>query len=105
MAKKNGRVRWPEFWAYHRANPQVYQIICAKAELAIAQGKTKQSAREYVEDIRWNMPKPVRNAMSPFYARYWLQNHPAYPDFFETADSVADDGWEGPPPNQGSFGF
>lgn len=87
------------FNAYHAANPHVYETFKQFALEAIRAGLPKYSARAIVHRIRWHYDVETRrtddfkinNNHSPFYARRFLEEHPAHEGFFELRSSVADE--------------
>ncbi|MBM66092.1 MAG: hypothetical protein CMH55_07655 [Myxococcales bacterium] len=81
-----------EFWAFHRANPQVYRLFCRFTREAIEAGRRHFGARMIYERIRWYTMIETRSADGfklndhhhPYYARLFMRDHPEYAGFFRT---------------------
>ena len=85
---------YEEWKAYHKANPEVYDLICRFAAEAINRGHREYAIATIWERIRWHIDIELNvggeefklpNNHRAYYARYWLEQHPQYPDFFRTA--------------------
>lgn len=87
------RGRLYEAWlAFHAANPQVYWHICRAAQEAIDAGFKKYSIEIIWCVMRHHINITTRGAHNfkfpnnhrACYSRLWLEEHPAYSDFFRT---------------------
>jgi hypothetical protein len=94
---------YEEWRAYHEMNPQVYQLICKYAQEVIDRGWKKYAIATIWERLRWHVTVEVQTADDftlpnnhrAYYARYWLEQHPEHPDFFQTC-ALRSEGEGGP---------
>jgi hypothetical protein len=80
--------RW---WAWHRANPSVYEYFERFTFEAIDRGHKKLSAWLIVNRIRWETTVvtsggdfKISNDFIAYYARLFMHNHPEHRGFFRT---------------------
>lgn len=84
------------FEAYHRANPQVFELFERFTYEKIAQGVTRLGAKAVAERIRWESPVSgddgfkLNNNYPAYYARLFMQKHPEHDGLFQTRTSKAD---------------
>lgn len=81
------------FWAYHRANPEVYERLRSKALRLRRQGFSRYSIKTLVEVLRWeddvetddpNTGYRINNVYTSRYARLLMAREPELRGFFET---------------------
>ncbi len=83
---------YAEWERYHKANPQVYQLVCKYAQEVLDRGLTKYGIGAIWERLRWHLTIEVRTATDftlpnnhrAYYARHWLEQHPEHEGFFQT---------------------
>jgi hypothetical protein len=82
-----------EMFDYHRDNPHIYRYVDQFAQEAIRAGYKKFAIATIWEKIRWEIRIKTLDANfklpnnhRAYYARLWMRNNPAYPDFFETCE-------------------
>jgi hypothetical protein len=80
-----------DFWAFHQANPRVYEYLCRFAGQAIARGRRRLGIAMLYERVRWEVflettdeEFKLNNNHRAYFARLWLREHPDYPLFFTT---------------------
>lgn len=80
-----------KWWAWHKANPHVYELFERFTFEAIRHGHKNLSAWLIVNRIRWETSVvtqgddfKVSNDFIAYYARYFMHLHPAYRGFFRT---------------------
>lgn len=79
------------FRAFHKANPQVWDLFQQFTNELIAQGYKRYSVDAVLHRVRWEVAIKTRgdegvklnNDFTPYYARMWLATHPQWPNFFE----------------------
>ena len=93
-----------QFELWHAANPKVYELFKEFTFRAIKRGFHNLSARMVFHRIRWetsvetvdpafyNGEFKINDHYSPFYARMFMRDHPAYNGFFRTRIAIADNG-------------
>jgi hypothetical protein len=92
-----------DFMAWHRANPQVYELFRKFALDIIRRGYRHYGAAAVMERIRWYLdvetvapeggrrePFKCNNDYRAFYARKFMEEYPEYMGFFRRRESVAD---------------
>ena len=82
---------------YHKENPQVYDAFKKFTFQAINSGKKHLGSKMVFERIRWFTSVEARsdcfklnNNYHAYYARKFMQEYPAYKDFFRTRKSQYD---------------
>jgi len=81
-----------DFAIFDLAHPEVYTAYCDAVTQLLAAGCTRYGSQGVFWQVRWQYAvNPERdggfkipNKYSPHYARKWLRENPAHPDFFET---------------------
>ena len=80
---------YEKFVAYHANNPQIWEAFEEKA-LQAAKTRDRFGARTIMEIIRWETAVrgegrwKVHHGMAPYYARFFMQEHPEHGQFFST---------------------
>ena len=79
------------FLVHHAENPHVYVLFDKFTWQVIRAGFNRYSARAIFHRIRWytnietsDPTFKLNNNHSPYYARMWMEDHPEFPEFFET---------------------
>lgn len=85
-----------KFREFHRANPAVYTLFQKYTFTAIEAGRTKYSARNIMERVRWDADIVIRgggfkinNNFVPFYSKMFMQAYPQHNGFFNTRSRAA----------------
>lgn len=78
------------FKKFHQENPNVFTAFEQEALNAIAKGRTKLSAKNIINVIRWNGSLnttdanfKINDAFQSHYARLFIEKHPSYESYFE----------------------
>jgi hypothetical protein len=81
------------FWAFHQANPKVYQLFDRFTQQVIERGHKRFSADAVLHRIRWETSVVTRGDQfkindhySAYYSRMWMNDNPAYDDIFATRE-------------------
>lgn len=81
--------RKQEWWAWHKANPAVWQYFEQYSLEAIKLGRLKISHWLIINRIRWEVSIvttgedfKISNDFIAFYARLWIALHPHHKDLF-----------------------
>lgn len=81
-----------KFEEFHKANPEVFQMLEVLASSLIARGRKKIGIGFLCEVLRWNYymetsdPNSefkLNNNYRPYYARLLIERHPSWADAFE----------------------
>ena len=82
------KLRW---WAWHKANPHIWQLFERFTMEAIARGATRLSGWLIVNRIRWETSVvtqgddfKISNDFVALYVRLWRALHPAHAHVFTT---------------------
>lgn len=83
-----------DFWAFHRAHPEVEQELARLARRGMAAGRQKLGLRQLFEVVRWErsisgLPDAreefkLNNNYAPYYARLLMRHNPEMEGLFET---------------------
>ena len=80
-----------KWWAWHKANPHVYELFKRLTLEAIGRGHEHLSAWLIVNRIRWETSIEtqgddfkISNDFIAYYARLFMHEHPAHQGFFRT---------------------
>jgi|SRR6516165_851451 len=81
---------WLEF---HAANPQIYELYCKYVDRAIVRGFKKYSSTtiwgvmcmdlDLAKEAGAKRISALPKKYCAYYARYWMEQHPEYPNFFK----------------------
>lgn len=81
--------RKEEFWAWHKANPDVWRYFERFSMEAISHGRKKVSHWLIINRIRWEVnivttgdDFKISNDYIAFYARLWRARYPQHKDLF-----------------------
>jgi hypothetical protein len=76
---------YEEWLVYHKANPQVYLLVCQRCQQLIDHGITEYAIGTIWETMRWHLDVEaddkefkLPNNHRAYYARHWMQEHPQY---------------------------
>lgn len=90
MPLKDVDKRLDEFWIFHTANPELYELFKRFSTEAMRAGLTKFSARAVFHRIRWftriettDEGFKINDRWSPYYARLLMTDDITFEDFFE----------------------
>jgi len=83
------KLKW---WAWHRENPDVYELFKRFTLDVIRRGHDSYSSKAIFERIRWHSdvetqggdPFRMSNNFTPYYARLFMVEHPEHQGFFRT---------------------
>lgn len=77
------------FNKFNSENPHIYKAFEEQSLKAISSGRNKLSAKLIINWIRWNeilrssdKNFRINDAYQSYYARYFMENNPKYPDVF-----------------------
>jgi len=80
-----------KWWAWHKENPQIYELFERFTMDAIRKGHKRLSAWLIVNRIRWETMVEttgddfkISNDFIAYYARLFMALHPEYDGFFKT---------------------
>lgn len=86
-----------EFEAFHKENPQVYEMFRRFTFQAIDAGRKEFGAKMVWERCRWtsmietnDSPFRLNNNWVSAYARKFMEDHPEHAGLFETRKSLMD---------------
>lgn len=97
MPRETHEEKWR---AFHARNPQVYELLRAKALYAVRRGHKRLGLRTIWEALRWDLTVQVDSAddfklndhYTPFYARELMAREPELAGVFEVrGDAAAND--------------
>ena len=87
-----------DFEAFHKENPQVYELFRRFTFQAIDAGRKDFGAKAVMERIRWSSMVEssgeiykLNNNYTAFYARMFMDRHPLHEGLFHTRRSKADE--------------
>lgn len=83
-------------WAFHRANPHIYQEFEEIAMWMIKRGAKRVSGRMIIEYLRASHyiktlsadGYKINNDFIAYYTRYFIHNHPQFEKYFEIRATV-----------------
>ena len=81
-----------KFWAFHKAHPEVYQLIDFLTRNMIAKGVKHLSMKMLFEIVRYesimrrgaSTTFQLNNSYHAYYARLWLKKNPEHESMFQT---------------------
>lgn len=80
-----------QWWRYHKANPQVFELFERFTFDLIQRGFENYSSKAVFERIRWHTDVEtcgesfkISNNYTPYYARLFMVLHPEHEGFFRT---------------------
>lgn len=86
----NGRTIRQGFIKFNAENPHIFKAFEEQALKAIANGRTKISAKLIINWIRWNKvfestgeDFKINDAYQSYYARYFIEKHPQHSKVFD----------------------
>lgn len=81
------------FWAFHEANPRVYELFDRFTRQVIQRGHTRFSADAILHRIRWETSVVTRGDQfkindhySAYYSRLWMNDNPEHDGIFATRE-------------------
>lgn len=86
--------------AFHEENPEVWRWFCRFTRQAMSRGFKKYSAYAIFERIRWETDVPdvdgnstfkLNNNYRPYYARWFMEQHPDAEGFFRIRALTSED--------------
>jgi len=91
--------QWEAWWAYHRANPDIWENFVRLTFIKIKQGHPRHSADSIMHAVRYEVDTdPVTsdkykicNNYVAFYARLFADEFPDHAGFFRYRCSMADE--------------
>lgn len=82
-----------EWEVFHKNNPQIYELIKKFTYEVIKVGRKSYSINAIFERVRWHTTIEtsggdfkISNNHRAYYARFFLKEHPEYPNFFKTKE-------------------
>ena len=86
-----------DFLAFHRDNPQIYEL-CVKFASMVARNRSRFGSRAILERIRWetnvetnHKTLKIPNAYSAYYSRLFEIDHPRFDGIFQHNSSIANE--------------
>ena len=80
-----------KWWIFHHDNPTIYELFKRFTFEVIERGHDKYSSKAIFERIRWHTDIETNgdefkmsNNYTPYYARFFMHEHPQYEGFFRT---------------------
>ena len=71
------------FREFHKANPQVYEVIKDYVQVAMNAGFSNYSMKLIFNHVRWHHSfKGLHDAYHAYYARLFTKDHPEFEGFF-----------------------
>ena len=88
---------WSDFNRFHTKNPLVYDQFKKYTFEVISSGRKNFSVAAIFERIRWESSITtegeafkIKNDFKPYYARFFMKEHPQFNGFFITKRCAAD---------------